>query len=345
METRLLKKGGKKWIQKAVDKDHVGYCTPMTKVTCTPKRKAFAQTMKKHHGFHKKEEGGSLESLIMMSLNGNKLIPKNLIGSKIDREITTSGKVRDFMHKTIGIPLALNQLGYDLSGGQSPITENSLSEPELNVLRTMVRKKLTEGDSDMVNSKILTYKDYSNSKDINDIKQSINATSDPQTNLKYTLGRANININNGDTTVTDRYNFNDKLTGTDNSFKNYLLEVKRLGIQDPYNQARTLGKFFGSDEQHGSPVDIRINQKAKGGTLIAKNKRHGNLTDADRYPKGEGQGQKYPMVKESDFAGGYTDRSYPIPTEEDAKDALYLAKIHKRPDVIAKIKERYPNLT
>lgn len=30
----------------------------MTKSTCTPRRKAFAETMKKHHGFHKKAEGG-----------------------------------------------------------------------------------------------------------------------------------------------------------------------------------------------------------------------------------------------------------------------------------------------
>ena len=43
------KKGKKddKWIQKAVDPDHEGYCTPMTKATCTPKRKALAETFKK----------------------------------------------------------------------------------------------------------------------------------------------------------------------------------------------------------------------------------------------------------------------------------------------------------
>ena len=35
------------WIQKAVDPDHEGYCTPMTKSTCTPKRKALAKTFKK----------------------------------------------------------------------------------------------------------------------------------------------------------------------------------------------------------------------------------------------------------------------------------------------------------
>ena len=44
-----LKKGGsdKKWIQKAVDPKHKGFCTPMTKKTCTPRRKALARTFKK----------------------------------------------------------------------------------------------------------------------------------------------------------------------------------------------------------------------------------------------------------------------------------------------------------
>jgi hypothetical protein len=37
----------KKWIQKAVDPEHKGYCTPMTKPTCTPKRKALAKRFKK----------------------------------------------------------------------------------------------------------------------------------------------------------------------------------------------------------------------------------------------------------------------------------------------------------
>ena len=35
-----------KWIQKAVDPKHKGYCTPMTKDTCTPARKAFAKRAK-----------------------------------------------------------------------------------------------------------------------------------------------------------------------------------------------------------------------------------------------------------------------------------------------------------
>jgi hypothetical protein len=45
-----MKKGGtakdKNWIQKAVNPKHKGYCTPMSKPTCTPKRKALARTFK-----------------------------------------------------------------------------------------------------------------------------------------------------------------------------------------------------------------------------------------------------------------------------------------------------------
>jgi len=38
---------GKKWIQKAINPKHEGYCTPMTNKTCTPRRKALAKTLKK----------------------------------------------------------------------------------------------------------------------------------------------------------------------------------------------------------------------------------------------------------------------------------------------------------
>jgi len=36
-----------KWIQKAINPKHKGYCTPMTKKTCTPARKALAKRLKK----------------------------------------------------------------------------------------------------------------------------------------------------------------------------------------------------------------------------------------------------------------------------------------------------------
>jgi len=62
------------WIKGAVNPKHKGYCTPMTKSTCTPRRKAFAMTMKKHHGFHKKAEGGTLQYEDVM-LKGGGIIP------------------------------------------------------------------------------------------------------------------------------------------------------------------------------------------------------------------------------------------------------------------------------
>jgi len=48
----------KDWIQKAVDPKHKGYCTPMTKKTCTPRRKALAMRFKKA-GRKEKREGGT----------------------------------------------------------------------------------------------------------------------------------------------------------------------------------------------------------------------------------------------------------------------------------------------
>jgi hypothetical protein len=50
-ERTEFKKGGSKtndkWIQKAINPAHKGYCTPETKKTCTPKRKALAITLRK----------------------------------------------------------------------------------------------------------------------------------------------------------------------------------------------------------------------------------------------------------------------------------------------------------
>jgi hypothetical protein len=42
-----LREEDEKWIQKAVNPEHKGYCTPMTKPTCTPARKALAKRFKK----------------------------------------------------------------------------------------------------------------------------------------------------------------------------------------------------------------------------------------------------------------------------------------------------------
>lgn len=58
----------KKWIQKAVDPKHKGYCTPMTKKTCTPRRKALAKRFKK--GIEKE----SVQSKKILSLSEAQMI-------------------------------------------------------------------------------------------------------------------------------------------------------------------------------------------------------------------------------------------------------------------------------
>lgn len=40
---------------------HKGFCTPMSKPTCTGARRRLALTLKKHHGFHKKQTGGEVD--------------------------------------------------------------------------------------------------------------------------------------------------------------------------------------------------------------------------------------------------------------------------------------------
>lgn len=42
-----MAKAKKDWIKGAVNPAHKGFCSPLTKKTCTPKRKALAITLKK----------------------------------------------------------------------------------------------------------------------------------------------------------------------------------------------------------------------------------------------------------------------------------------------------------
>ena len=58
-----LKRGGSAdWISGAVQKSHIGFCTPMTKKTCTPHRKAFARRAKAHW----KQDGGEQDQIMQL---------------------------------------------------------------------------------------------------------------------------------------------------------------------------------------------------------------------------------------------------------------------------------------
>ena len=60
-----LKKGGisSNWIQKAVNPKHKGFCTPITKPTCTKRRKALALRFKAMAKARKHENGGMIQLL------------------------------------------------------------------------------------------------------------------------------------------------------------------------------------------------------------------------------------------------------------------------------------------
>ena len=47
LKESLVESKKDKWIKKAVNPKHKGYCTPMNKKTCTPHRKALAKRFKK----------------------------------------------------------------------------------------------------------------------------------------------------------------------------------------------------------------------------------------------------------------------------------------------------------
>lgn len=86
----------KKWIQKAINPKHKGYCSPMTKSTCTPRRKALAMTFKKHHGFHsnggeiKYDWGGALNGGMQGASSGSALGPWGMVGGAAIGAITGS---------------------------------------------------------------------------------------------------------------------------------------------------------------------------------------------------------------------------------------------------------------
>lgn len=78
-----------KWIQKAVDKSHKGFCTPMTKTTCTPHRKALAKRFKSgdlDEGESKKSE---VRKQIEKSNKGNKKYKPDDLQHKTVRKTST----------------------------------------------------------------------------------------------------------------------------------------------------------------------------------------------------------------------------------------------------------------
>jgi Protein of unknwon function (DUF3008) len=57
----------KDWIKHAINPDHKGYCTPMTKSTCTPRRKALAMRFKKGDIHKDNEKANESKAAVVVS--------------------------------------------------------------------------------------------------------------------------------------------------------------------------------------------------------------------------------------------------------------------------------------
>jgi len=89
----VMDEGDDKWIQKAVDPAHKGYCTPMTKDTCTPRRKALAKRFKKGIDEEKGEDIEQVE------------IEKDEVGDEIKGGKADKKKPKDFDKEQLAMGL------------------------------------------------------------------------------------------------------------------------------------------------------------------------------------------------------------------------------------------------
>lgn len=121
-------KGGH-WIQGAINSAHKGYCTPMTKATCTGRRRALALTFKKHHGFHKKGYGGYIDRINVDMYNpqgiGNKAMAdggnwKDFLGDNTGELATLAG--------TIGNQVAIGKLKTNYQPELAPVPYNTYTD-------------------------------------------------------------------------------------------------------------------------------------------------------------------------------------------------------------------------
>lgn len=179
------------------------------------------------------------------------------------RQESLLSRVRKKVSEPI-LPTNIRQLVYDVFGGNATLTENDLKSDEIKALKDAVISARNRGSGNVnyvdYGTEGGTYDDIGGSKVYGGAKELPNASllkriNDPNYSMKTTIGQAKITKNKkGETVILDRYNFNN---ATDGTFKDYLAEAKKTGT-NLYNQARLVGKFFGSAPGEGSPVAINL---------------------------------------------------------------------------------------
>lgn len=221
-------------------------------------------------------------SLNIDNVQGNE--KKHTTADKITASLTSTANdindfVKDTKSSTLGVvrdmlpgPVNVKQLLYDMAGGKSEVTQNTLSNDEMKALQEIVSNNLKN------NKFNIEYDDYGTSENKNDDvgkgKVSMSKILNDKYNLKTLLGQANIkDVGGGKYIVEDTYDFNDK----GNSF-GIMDDISKRGI-DPYSLVRSLGRNYGSAPNQGSKVQILVdtNKKYKKGGVSGFVEKWANL--------------------------------------------------------------------
>ena len=149
-------------------------------------------------------------------------------------------------------------------GDHKVFTEKNLSSKYQDVLKNIVRNNLKNGKNS------IEYADYGTTKEgeqYRDVDASVTDLGlvkkmfDPAYNLKTTLGQATITIDeNNNVIIKDRYNFNNAVDIQ--SVPDLLNAAAIIGYEGAtgklYGTARTIGTFFGSNDQEGAFIEINL---------------------------------------------------------------------------------------
>lgn len=380
MSNNLIPKAkkGKKWIQGAVNPEHKGYCTPMTKSTCTPRRKAFAMTMKKHHGFHKKDDGGKLVPIGQQGMDLGKLnqarteklglaqrsepLSQNLLRTASETRMRAPGDLplpKGIPTSPVTPPVTppVKQTLIPRPGNLAPmpVRPATLAGPTPTLQKPQITSPYTRMDESSVKPYTAWPIAYRAGNPEDRGNTIVGTMSVPQINPKAPWQNVDLTRNSWGSIkgglspelrqkLESKYKLTDTLNATVNpesqANAEFAVGAKELGTFTANNQVTTPTSTKAVAPALVERQSYALKRK-DGGTLIQKNQKGGGLSgEEDRNPKGSKK--DYPMVKSKDFAGG--DRSYPIPTKADAVDALRLAGLHGRADVKAKVYKKYPEL-
>ncbi len=134
-----------KWIQKAINPKHKGYCTPMTKKTCTPRRKALAKRFKK--GIEK--ESVKKRTITLNEKQMEELLTKIINEAAETMDATTDSVRRDSGKQNKEALIAVEKKIRDylsFKGNDNPEFPNQIGQGEEKVARQNSKEQNKEVD-------------------------------------------------------------------------------------------------------------------------------------------------------------------------------------------------------